>query len=92
MEILVGFCEVDFELGPGFVGVRDEAPFLACIGEEPHAEYDGLGIGGNLGSSVWTAACVCEVHGVFELGEERFDGLGGFVGSAKLLIILGKIS
>ena len=44
-----------------------------------------------MGGSVGVAASISVVHGVLELREEGFNGLGRFVGGSELDVVLGKL-
>jgi hypothetical protein len=85
------FGKVGLEVGPGFVRQRLPTPFTARLGKEAAAEHDQVGVGDHLGGSVGVVTSISVVHGVFELGEEGFNGLGRFVGGSELDVVVGKL-
>jgi hypothetical protein len=86
----VGFGEVCFEVRPVFVGRWEASPFLASFWEEVGVENEGVGVSYDFGVGVRTATSICKIHVIFYLRIESFNGLGGLVGCANVLVVKGK--
>jgi hypothetical protein len=90
-QVLVRFSKLGFEVGPSLLCCMAAAPFPTTFLKEAGVEDEQVGVADDLGSRVGAATGIGEVHCVFDLGEEVFDGLSWVVCKAECLIVGGDI-
>ena len=83
----MGKGENSSEFGPVFVRRNSPFPELAFVMEKARFEHELVGNGGDLCGSVGAIAGCSIVDGVFDLVEEKFDGLVGIVVGLHLFVV-----
>ena len=86
-EVSVGHGEFQFEIGPGVFGDGSAAPFATGVNKHVRAEHDVVGVVDDLCGRVGLARSIRKVHCIFDLLDERFEGLVSVVCSLEADVV-----